>query len=104
MVNGRLMTFDYKMVNVLVQGSAADCTKESIIRYHAAKHKDAKIILNVHDQITVSVPPKIMKSEMEVLRKAMESVEFDVQILSEGSISDTNWGDLKDYDKKGKII
>ena len=104
LVNGRLMTFDYKMVNVLVQGSAADCTKESIIRYHAAKHKDAKIILNVHDQITVSVPPKLMKSEMEVLRKAMESVEFDVQILSEGSVSDTNWGDLKDYDKKGKII
>ena len=104
MVNGRLMTFDYKMVNVLVQGSAADCTKEAIIRYHAAKHKDAKIILNVHDQITVSVPKKIMKSEMEVLRECMESIEFDVKILSEGSISDKNWGDLEDYDKKGKII
>lgn len=104
LVNGRLMTFDYKMVNVLVQGSAADCTKESIIRYHAAKHKDAKILLNVHDQITVSVPKKIMKSEMEVLRKCMESIEFDVKILSEGSISETNWGDLIDYDKKGKII
>ena len=32
----------------------------------------------------------------------MESVEFDVPILSEGSISDTNWAELKDYDKKGK--
>lgn len=104
MVNGRMMTFDYKMVNVLVQGSAADCTKEAVIRYHAAKHKDARIILNVHDQITVSVPKEIMESEMDVLRECMESVEFDVKILSEGSISTSNWGDLKDYDKKGRII
>lgn len=104
MVNGRMMTFDYKMVNVLVQGSAADCTKEAVIRYHAAKHKDARIILNVHDQITVSVPKEIMESEMDVLRECMESVEFDVKIMSEGSISTSNWGDLKDYDKKGKII
>lgn len=103
-VNGRLMKFDYKLVNVLIQGSAADCTKEAIIRYHAAKHQDAKIILNVHDQITVSVPKKIFKTEMEVLRKCMESVEFDVAILSEGAISSTNWDELQDYDKKGNIL
>ncbi len=104
LVDGRIREFDYKLVNVLIQGSAADCTKEAIIRYHAAKHPEAKIILNVHDQVTASVPKKILKSEMEVLRKCMESVEFDVPILSEGSISDTNWDELKDYDKKGKVL
>lgn len=101
---GRFMEFDYKLVNVLIQGSAADCTKEAIIRYHAVKHKDAKIVLNVHDQITVSIPKKILKAEMEVLRKCMESVEFDVPILSEGAISSTNWDELVDYDKKGKVL
>jgi len=104
MEDGRVWEKDYKMVNVLIQGSAADCTKEAIIRYHVVKHKDARIVLNVHDQITVSVPTHLMVSEMEVLRKAMESVEFDVPILSEGSVSYTNWAELMDYDKKGVIL
>lgn len=104
LINGRIQEFDYKLVNVLIQGSAADCTKEAIIRYHAAKHPEAKIILNVHDQVTVSVPKKIFKAEMEVLRQTMESVEFDVPILSEGAISSTTWDDLQDYDKKGKLL
>lgn len=103
-VDGRIREFDYKMVNILIQGSAADCTKEAIIRYHGAKHPEAKIILNVHDQITVSVPKKIMRTEMEVLRQMMEGVEFSVPILSEGSISFTNWDELCDYDKKGVIL
>lgn len=103
-IGGRLRTFEYKMINVLIQGSAADCTKEAIIRYHAVKHPDAKIILNVHDQITVSVPKSILKSEMEVLRECMESVEFDIPILSEGDISETNWDELKTYDKKGELV
>lgn len=104
LVDGRIREFDYKLVNVLIQGSAADCTKEAIIRYHAAKHPSARIVLNVHDQVTASVPKKIYKAEMEVLRRTMESVEFDVPILSEGSVSDTNWDELRDYDKKGKVL
>lgn len=104
LIAGRIQEFDYKLVNVLIQGSAADCTKEAIIRYHATKHPDAKLVLNVHDQLTVSVPKKIYKAEMEVLRLAMESVEFDVQMLSEGAISSTNWDSLRDYDKKGVFV
>lgn len=99
----RVQKFDYKMVNILIQGSAADCTKEAIIRFHAAKHKSWKIILNVHDQITCSVPARHLKKAMEVLRREMESVEFDVPILSEGEISYTNWDELKPYDIKGVL-
>lgn len=104
LANGRIQEFDYKLVNVLIQGSAADCTKEALIRYHGVKHPEAKIILNVHDQVTVSVPVKLLKSEMEVLRQSMESVEFDVPILSEGAVSSTTWDNLQDYDKRGKIL
>lgn len=104
LVLGRMREFDYKMINVLIQGSAADCTKEALIRYRKVKHPEAKILLNVHDQITVSVPIKIWKTEMKVLQQCMESVEFDVPILSEGSTSKTNWAELKDYDKKGKVL
>lgn len=108
-VDGRLKTFDYKMVNILVQGSAADCTKEAIIRFYdkivELKKEDSWfILLNVHDQITVSVPVKECKQSMEILRAMMESIEFDVLMKSEGSVSTTNWSELKDYDKKGVML
>ena len=101
MIEGRLRHFDYKLVNVLIQGSAADCTKEALIRYYKTKSPEAKILLNVHDQITASVPRNQRDQQMEVMRVSMESVEFDVPMLSEGAVSETNWDELQDYDKKG---
>lgn len=105
-VKGRMMTFDYKMVNVLIQGSAADCTKEAVIRFHRerlrrGKHNSWLLLLNVHDEIVISVPRDEFDEAMEVLRMAMESVEFDVKILSEGAWSSESWASMKDYDKKG---
>lgn len=105
-IQGRLRTFDYKLVNVLIQGSAADCTKEAIIRFSdaikaAGKQGVWRIVLNVHDQITASVPKREIVKAMEVLRECMEGIEFDVPMLSEGSVSANNWDDLQDYDKKG---
>lgn len=109
LVDGRVREFDYKLVNVLIQGSAADCTKEALIKtqtaFEAAGHAhDWFVLLNVHDQITCSVPKKDLKQSMEILRVQMESVAFDVPILSEGAISATNWAELSEYDKKGKIL
>lgn len=109
LVDGRIREFDYKLVNVLIQGSAADCTKEAIIRFDAEIDRLGKrdswfLLLNVHDQLTASVPSKDKVEAMEVLRACMESVEFDVPLLSEGSMSAVSWADLKDYDKKGKKV
>lgn len=103
LINGRMQHFDYKMVNCLVQGSGADATKEALIRFHGYKHERTRIILNVHDQITASTPLEIAIQEMEQLRVSMEGLEFDVPLLSEGSVSLTNWNELQDYDKKGKL-
>lgn len=104
LVDGRIREFDYKLVNVLVQGSAADCTKEGIIRFDAVREPAWRLLLNVHDQLTASVPKKDVKRAMAALKQAMESVEFDVPILSEGSTSSTHWDELKDYDKKGVLL
>lgn len=104
-VDGRIREFDYKMVNVLIQGSAADCTKEAIIRFHTAASRERwPLILNVHDQLTASVPPRERVKAMGVLQHAMESVEFDVPILTEGSMSNTNWAELVDFDKRGRRL
>lgn len=103
-INGRVVEFDYKMVNVLIQGSAADCTKEALIRHYAAKDRGTRLLLTVHDEMAASTARSKVKAEMEAMRIAMESVEFDVPMLSEGFISRTNWGELQPYDKKGKIV
>lgn len=100
-VEGRFRQFDYKLVNVLIQGSAADCTKEAIIRCYEANKSTWYLLLNVHDQLTESVPRREAAAAMKVLRKQMESIEFDVEMLTEGS-EGPDWANLKDTDKKGK--
>lgn len=103
-VDGRLRQFDYKLVNVLIQGSAADCTKEAIIRYYERKGLNDKLLLNVHDQLTSSVPKGRRAPAMAIMKETMESIEFDVKMLTEGSESETNWAELEDVDKKGKPV
>lgn len=85
-IKGRLVQFDYKLLNYLVQGSAADITKESIIRYDEAR-KDGRFMLSVYDENNISIPKKALKSEMLILRDCMMSVELDVPLISDGE-----WG------------
>lgn len=94
-VDGELRTFEYKMINVLVQGSAADCTKEAILRYSRAQPPGHHLMLTVHDEILLSVPADEVEMGNEVLRNAMESVEFDIPMLSDGKTSSTNWSEMK---------
>jgi DNA polymerase I len=103
-VNGRIREFDYKLVNVLIQGSAADCTKEALLRYDDTRGPDDWFLLPVHDQVLAEVPVKRRDAGMEVLRQALESIEFEVPMLTEGDWSAKSWGDLIPYDKKGKKL
>lgn len=98
MPNGHLQTFEYKLLNYLIQGSAADCTKRAVIEYHKVK-KDSRFLVTVHDEINISAPPKAVKKEMALLREAMESVKFDVPMLSDGKYG-PRWGDLTKYEDK----
>lgn len=102
-IKGRIVKFDYKMLNVLIQGSSADVTKEAIIRHHEQKHKDTRLLINIHDEILGSAPRTKIPKAIESLRVAMESVELDVTLLSEGYTGD-DWADLDDYDKAGKRV
>ena len=96
--------FTYKMVNTLIQGSAADCTKEAVIRYYRKKPKTHFLILQVHDQLVASVPRAALARAHKIMREAMESVEFRVKILTEGEFSYENWNAMQPYDKKGVIV
>lgn len=82
---GYFQTFEYKLLNYLIQGSAADITKESILRYDEVR-KDGRFMLSVYDENNISAPAKAMKKEMLLLRECMMSVELDVPLLSDGEV------------------
>jgi DNA polymerase-1 len=94
-VNGRYMTFGYKLLNILIQGSSADVTKEALIRYDATK-QHGRLLLNVHDQIVVECPEAHIKTEMDILQRAMDGIELDVPMLSSGEWG-TDWQNLKEF-------
>jgi len=99
---GRHQTFEYKMLNYLIQGSSADCTKEALIRYDGAR-QHGRFLITVHDEINLSVPKQHVKSEMQLLREVMASVEFDVPMLSDGGTG-ANWGALKKFDEDPLVL
>lgn len=93
---GRDMTYEYKLLNYLIQGSAADVTKEAILRYHRHPKKIGRFLVTVYDEINVSAPKALANAEMAVLKECMESIETDVAMLSDGKIG-PNWAALKKF-------
>ena len=92
LVGERIQTFDYKLLNYLIQGSAADCTKQALINYSEHK-KDGQFMITVHDEINISCPPDKVESEMKILRECMQIEGFRVPMLSAGKTG-INWGEL----------
>lgn len=107
--DGGWQTFEYKMLNDLIQGSSADCTKEAMIRYDEVR-KDSRLLIQVHDELNITAPPKASKIEMRKLRDAMGSVgialgeepsddgRFRVPMLSEGFRSTTTWAAIEEWE------
>ena len=93
-IGNRYRNFAYKLINYLIQGSGADCTKEAIIRW-SEDPGDGEFLLTVHDEIDGQAPIETAPKDMEKLRLAMESIEFDVEMLSDGFMGES-WGDLEE--------
>jgi len=95
-VNGRHMDFIYKLLNYLVQGSAADITKEALIRWynHPDRHPEDRFLVTVYDEINISAPRWRWREAMRVLQEAMESIELDVAMLSSPKVG-LSWGTAK---------
>lgn len=87
----------YKLLNYLIQGSAADQTKQSAIDWYDAKGPDDHLLCLVHDEDNISAPAEEAPRAMKILREAMDADRFDVPFRSEGYIG-PNWADIKEYD------
>jgi DNA polymerase-1 len=92
-IEGRLRSFEYKLLNYLIQGSAADQTKEACIDWEENKLPGSIFLATVHDEINGSAPREAAIEHMAKLKECMERGRFDVPFLSEGFIGD-NWGDI----------
>lgn len=82
----------YKLLNYLIQGSAADQTKESIIA-HDADRGTSLLLAAVHDEINISSPVHDAERNMGRLRAAMDAPRFDVPFASEG-FGGPDWGNI----------
>jgi DNA polymerase-1 len=89
----RIMTFDYKLLNYLVQGSSADLTKDAMIRFYDAVGPGF-LLMQVHDELVMSVPTRERGPRMRQLRDAMNDAGLDVPMLSDGKWG-TNWAALE---------
>lgn len=95
-IDGRKQSYEYKLLNYLIQGSSADLTKQSIIDW-AKMNPQARFLATVHDEILLECPEHCVETEMDVLRQAMNADRLDVPMLSDGYIGD-NWAEVKPYE------
>ncbi len=91
-IQGRPVTFEYKLVNFKIQGSAADQTKKAMVIYDDMD--EGELVLSVHDQLVAQVP---IGSNANGIKRAME--ESFQEILRYKVVADpamaTNFAGLK---------
>jgi DNA polymerase-1 len=86
-------------VNTPLQGGAADLIKLAMLgvdrALRGAKLR-ARMILQVHDELILEVPPEEVEIAAPILRREMEQAwQFRVPIVAEVSAGD-NWRDMED--------
>lgn len=85
---------EFKLVNYLIQGSAADVNKKAMVDYYEAGLDDVlQMLLTVHDENPVQVPDnKIGTEALKEFHYIMEhAVECDVPLLAQVETG-MNWG------------
>jgi len=86
-VDGKMRSFYYKLINILIQGSAADMMKYAIAQYYHHPDRRGTLMLTVHDELAVSIQERFSKREMKLLKECMEnSPHWDLDMLSDGKI------------------
>lgn len=94
-VNGVFKTFEYKLTNYMIQGSAADQTKEAMFRF--CEQDTGNLVLSVHDQLVVEVPRDELEQGRRALAYAVNGAYQDIlkyDVRSDESIGN-NFAELK---------
>jgi len=88
-------------VNTVVQGTAADIMRRAMVRLHESLRAgglEARLLLQVHDELLVEAPPAEVETVSTLLREAMEGADdlgpLDVRLVAEVR-SGNNWLECK---------
>lgn len=77
-INGRPVTYEYKLVNYKIQGSAADQTKQAMVNYD--EEDCGELVLSVHDQLVaqedIGSSPLVITDSMQ--RAYQEILRYQV--------------------------
>lgn len=99
LVNGQQWTFEYRLLNYLIQGSAADQTKEAIINagYNTTTRR---FMITVHDENVYSVSRESLEKDIKEIRSTMEDQpNWDVPWRAEIKYG-PNWHNLQLYNPR----
>lgn len=86
--------FTHKASGLVYQGTSADLNKDNIIRiceYLAAECPNASLLLNIHDEYSVSIPPGADHHLHELKRLVQNRPEIRVPIRIDFSFPAANW-------------
>src|SRR5690606_16804472 len=87
-------------VNSVIQGSAADIIKLAMNRVHAAlaaSGLQARLLLQIHDELVFEAPPEEVPALVELLRPQMvEAVKLSVPLVVDVE-SGLNWAECEPY-------
>lgn len=84
---GQWQSFEYKMLNYLIQPSAADCTKQGMLNVRQNVPK-ARIAIQVHDELVCMAPSRKYGPR---IAEAMCGVKMRVPMVAEPKYSDWSW-------------
>lgn len=87
----------YKLINYLIQGSAADLTKQTLVDWWNHPDRCARFLVTVYDEINLSATVDQAVKQMAILREVMEAPRLTVPMLSDGKWG-WSWGGVVKYD------
>jgi len=89
-------------INAPIQGTAADIIKIAMIRLPGELAKarlQAKMLLQVHDELLLECPEDQLDKTIEVTKDIMENAyQMDIPLKTDAAYG-SNWGELKAYNK-----
>ena len=84
----------YKLINYIIQGSAADLTKQALVEWHDHPDRTARFLVTVYDEINISAPPGSEGPQMALLREVMNRPRLTAPMQSDGKMG-PSWGQLE---------
>lgn len=89
-------SFEYRLTNYLIQGSAADQTKEAMRGWwERIGGTSTRFLIQAHDELVGMAPTKKVKMASRILDECMvEAFKLDVPVRTKGE-QGKNWGAMK---------